>query len=198
MNDESLVQLGSLETFEKPFRYFTAARGFGDCISNQILDWLESDLRWELVDSDFYEQYEFNLCDLELPANLRFLVRGTFLDDLRLKMESVFDVQLGKDIDCTVHKLITGQRIRIHNDWVPGQETHRFLIQLNRGWDDKKGGFLMLFDSQDPSDVHRVISPNHDSAFGFAISEHSHHAVSTIHGSERYTLVFSFYAKTDG
>jgi hypothetical protein len=39
-----------------------------------------------------------------------------------------------------------------------------------------------------------VFSPVHDSVVGFAISEDSNHAVSTTHGGERFTLVFSFYA----
>ena len=109
----------------------------------------------------------------------------------------MFSARLSEKIDCTVHKLVPGQRIRIHNDFIPGEETHRLLIQLNRGWHDDQGGFLMLFNSADPSDVHRVLSPSHDSVVGFAISESSNHAVSTIHGGERFTLVFSFYARSD-
>ncbi len=79
-----------------------------------------------------------------------------------------------------------------------GEATHRVLVQLNRGWRDDQGGFLMFFNSGDPADVHRVFSPTHDSVVGFAISEDSHHAVSTIHGGERFTLVFSFYGRNDG
>ena len=56
----------------------------------------------------------------------------------------------------------------------------------------------MFFNSEDPSDMHRVISPVHDSVVGFAISEDSNHAVSTIHGGERFTIVFSFYGEDDG
>ena len=54
-----------------------------------------------------------------------------------------------------------------------------------------------MFNSQDPSDVHKVFVPTNDSVFGFAISEKSNHAVSTIHGGERFTVVFSFYDATD-
>ncbi|HEY2293620.1 MAG TPA: cyclophane-containing peptide 2OG-Fe(II) oxygenase YhhC [Thermoanaerobaculia bacterium] len=181
----------------EPFPYFTAVEGFGEDLSSAILCWLETDALWQLVETDFYEQYEINLADISLPPHLEFLSGRRFLDDLRLKVEHIFSIRLGEKIDCTVHKLTSGQRIRIHNDFIPGEETHRLLIQLNRGWHNDQGGFLMLFNSADPSDVHRVLSPSHDSVVGFAISEDSNHAVSTIHGGERFTLVFSFYARSD-
>src|SRR5262249_17349850 len=156
-------------------------------------EWLETEAPWALVRADFYEQYEFSLAEVSLPSHLGFLTRRPFLDDLRSKVECIFGVQLGEEIDCTFHKLIPGQRIRIHNDFIPGRETHRVLVQLNRGWHDDQGGFLMFFYSQDPAEIHRIFSPAHDSVVGFAISEDSNHAVSTIHGGERFTLVFSFY-----
>ena len=109
----------------------------------------------------------------------------------------MFGRRLRERIDCTAHKLVQGQTIRIHNDYIPGEETHRLLLQLNRGWRDAQGGYLMLFNSQDPSDVHRVFLPANDSVVGFAISERSNHAVSTVHGGERFTIVFSFYYDTD-
>jgi Rps23 Pro-64 3,4-dihydroxylase Tpa1-like proline 4-hydroxylase len=198
MSGERLLRLTSLEIFAEPFPYFTAAEGFGEGVSSAILDWLETEAPWELVETDFYEQYELSLLSAPTPPHLEFLTGRLFLEDLRSKVERIFGSKLQDRIDCTVHKLIPGQRIRIHNDFIPGEETHRVLVQLNRGWHDDQGGFLMLFNSQDPSDVHRVFSPVHDSVVGFAISEDSHHAVSTIHGGERFTLVFSFYGRNDG
>lgn len=198
MSGEPPLSLASFEVFAEPFPYFTAAEGFGDGVSSAILDWLETGAPWTLVETDFYEQYEFSLLSgVRTPPHLTFLTGRPFLDGLRTKVEQIFDARLGERIDCTAHKLVPGQRIRIHNDFISGEETHRVLIQLNRGWQDDQGGFLMFFNSQDPSDVHRVFSPAHDSIVGFAISEHSHHAVSTIHGGERFTLVFSFYGRSD-
>ena len=194
---EHRICLTSLEVFDEPFPYFTACEGFGEGLSSSILGWLETEAPWELVEADFYEQYEFSLLGIQVPPHLNFLIQKLFLDDLKIKIEGIFGVRLDERIDCTVHKLVPGQRIRIHNDFLHGEETHRFLVQLNRGWHDDQGGFLMLFNSQDPSDVHRVISPDHDSAFGFAISADSNHAVSTIQGGERFTVVFSFYGGSD-
>ena len=193
MNKQQSIQLKTFDLVAEPFPYFTAAGGFGEDLSSTVLAWLESDVPWKLVETDFYEQYEFNLLDIELPPDFDFLGDSAFQNDLRIKMESIFGGHLSDRIDCTIHKLMPGQRIRIHNDFILGEETHRLLIQLNRGWEDEQGGFLMIFNSEDPADVAQVFTPSHDSVFGFAISEASHHAVSTIHGGERFTLVFSFY-----
>jgi Rps23 Pro-64 3,4-dihydroxylase Tpa1-like proline 4-hydroxylase len=92
--------------------------------------------------------------------------------------------------------LVAGQRIRIHNDYIPDQESHRVLVQLNRGWTDDMGGALIFFNSHDPTDMHRAFRPSHNSCVGFEISPKSLHAVSTIHSGERFTLVFSFYRAT--
>jgi Rps23 Pro-64 3,4-dihydroxylase Tpa1-like proline 4-hydroxylase len=197
MSGETFLRLTALEYFAEPFAYFTATEGFGEGLSSAILDWLETEERWALTEADFYEQYEFSLWEVQPPPNLEFLIGRSFLNDIRLRVERLFGARLGEQIDCTVHKLVAGQRIRIHNDFIPGKETHRVIVQLNRGWHDDLGGFLMLFNSDNPSDVHRVLSPAHDSVVGFAISETSNHAVSTTHGGVRFTLVFSFYGRDE-
>jgi Rps23 Pro-64 3,4-dihydroxylase Tpa1-like proline 4-hydroxylase len=190
---EILLRFSALEVFAKPFPYFTAVEAFDEVPSAALIVWLETEAPWRLVKEDFYEQYEFSTSSVTLPKHLTFLTAPPLLDDLRLKVEHIFGVKLRERIDCTIHKLIRGQRIRIHNDFIPGQETHRVVVQLNRGWHNDQGGLLMFFNSQDPADLHRVIAPVHDSVVGFAISEDSNHAVSMIHSGERFTLVFSFY-----
>ena len=193
----NLFRLTSPEVCVEPFPYLTAVEGLGEVMSSAFLEWLENEAPWKLVETDFYEQHEFSLLDAPLPRHLKFLTERHFLCDLRAKVEGAFGRRLSERIDCTAHKLVEGQTIRIHNDYIPGAETHRLLLQLNRGWSDAQGGYLMLFNSQDPSDVHRVFLPANDSVVGFAISERSHHAVSTVHGGERFTIVFSFYDDTD-
>ena len=84
------------------------------------------------------------------------------------------------------------QTIRIHNDYLDGEETHRLLIQLNAGWDRKQGGLLMLFGDKRPESLARTIVPTHGSGFAFEISQASFHAVSSITDGERFTLVYTF------
>src|SRR2546423_1623651 len=190
------LTLSSCECFVEPFPYFVSHQGFRPEASLEMLEWLEADAPWELVEAGFYEQYEFNFFDGRLPAHLAFFQAESFLAEVRARAAKIFQAELSERTDFNAHKLLPGQRIRLHNDFIPGQETHRLLIQLNRGWDDGQGGLLMFFNSATPTDIHKVIRPFHNSAVGFAISENSNHAVSIIHSGERFTLVFSFYEES--
>jgi len=181
------------EHFAKPFPYFVSGRAMSDEASTLLLDWFERDAPWNLVEADFYEQYEFDLRHIELPEAIRPICDKQTLSRVKAFVEAAFGVQLTERIDLTAHKLLPGQTIRVHNDFIPGAETHRLLIQLNRGWSDDNGGLLMFFNSPSASDIHRAFRPIHNSCVAFAISANSLHAVSTIHASERFTLVYSFY-----
>lgn len=176
-----------------PFDHFILARAFSEEKSLQILDWLERSAPWKLVAADFYTQYEFDFEEVVLPEEIVFLTQRRFLVYLISHFERIFKAKLSAQVDITAHKLIKGHTIRLHNDYIAGQETHRLIIQLNRGWKNENGGFLIFFNSSDPADIDRVINPAHNSAVGFAISPSSNHAVSTIHDGERYTIVYSFY-----
>lgn len=191
--DNQVLELASTEVYSSPFPYFVSPQALSPELSRELLNWLELDAPWKLVETDFYEQYEFSFFDIKLPSQLSFLTTPGYLSEVKNRVENLFSVKLNARIDFTAHKLIPGQRIRIHNDYIPGCETHRLLIQLNRGWDDDNGGMLIFFNSQNPSDIHKIFRPSHNSSVGFAISPDSHHAVSTIYNSERYTVIFSFY-----
>lgn len=191
--DKPVLDLATAEVYSMPFPYFVSPQALSLEVSTVLLDWLETDAPWKLVETDFYEQNEFSFYDIKLPSQLAFLTTQNYLDAVKRRVEDLFSVKLDARIDFTAHKLVAGQRIRIHNDYIPGCETHRLLIQLNRGWQDENGGMLIFFNSQNPSDIHKIFRPSHNSSVGFAISPDSHHAVSTIHNGERYTVIFSFY-----
>jgi Rps23 Pro-64 3,4-dihydroxylase Tpa1-like proline 4-hydroxylase len=191
-NKQHLI-LVNTEVFSQPFPYFVSPQALSTELSVELLTWLENEAPWKLVETDFYEQYEFSFFDAKLPIDFIFLISKEYLAEIKSCVESLFSVKLGWRIDFTAHKLIPGQRIRIHNDYIPDCETHRLLIQLNRGWDDENGGMLMFFNSKNPTDIHKIFRPTHNTSVGFEISPDSHHAVSTIHNSERYTIIFSFY-----
>ena len=117
------------------------------------------------------------------------------LSALRRSVATLFDVALDERVTLLAHKLIPGQRIAIHNDYLRGNETHRLTVQLTRGLRDGDGGLFVLFNSFDPNDIHRVIRPLGGSGLGFEIGENSNHAISRIHRGERYTLIYSFHAQ---
>lgn len=181
---------------ERPFRYAT----FRECLptrpGEEILRWLESDAPWRLKRTDFYEQYEFSCWDCtSLMAS--YVTSPTTLDAVRTTMMEIFGRNFENSISVVAHKLFEGQRIGIHNDYLAGQESHRLVIQLNQGLSDDDGGFLMLFNSDNPADIHRVMRPVHLSGFAFEISSASFHAVSQVHGGVRYSLIYSLCALPD-
>lgn len=187
------LRLSSVQTFSEPFPYMVSPECLDLDTSCQILAWFESGAPWRLVETDFYEQFEFSLLDIQLPPELTCLRTPDFLMLMKARVEELFGAVLSDRIDVTAHRLMPGQRIRLHNDFIARAETHRLLIQLNRSWKDENGGFLLFFNSDDPSDLHKVFRPVHNSAVGFAITPESYHAVSTVHAGERFTLVYSFY-----
>jgi Rps23 Pro-64 3,4-dihydroxylase Tpa1-like proline 4-hydroxylase len=189
---DSPILVGQLELFDQPFPHFTKPVGLGTEVASDLLAWLESAAPWRLMETDFYEQYEIDLRTCPRTLELSSLTDAGFLAKLTRLVEVTFDCKLSSEVECSAHKLVSGQTIRIHNDLRPRGETHRVLVQLNRAWEQSHGGFLMFFGSSEPSDVAKLLAPLHDTVVGFEISERSHHAVSTVHAGDRYTLVFSF------
>ena len=184
------------ELHSSPFRYFLMRRCLALDIQEELLNWFESEAPWQLVETDFYEQYEFNLLNVTLPKNIDRLVSSDNLLELNNAVAKIFCASFEDNVTLVAHKLITGQRIAIHNDYLGGSETHRLTIQLNRGLTDKDGGLFMLFNSFNPSDIHRVLRPISGSGIGFEICNDSNHAVSRMQHGERFTLVYSFYSRS--
>jgi len=185
--------LGSRAVNERPFRYAT----FRECLStrpgDEILRWFENDAPWRLKRTEFYEQYEFSCWDSTSPM-ASYVTSSMVLEVVRAAMVEVFGRSFEKSISVVAHKLLEGQRIGIHNDYLAGEESHRLVIQLNHGLSDDDGGFLMLFNSDDPADIDRAMRPVHLSGFAFEISPASFHAVSQVHGGVRYSLIYSLRA----
>ena len=175
-----------------PFEHFLGCCEHSETC-REWLDWLETDAPWTLTTTDFYEQYEFSLLHASLAPAVHRLACPETLTALRHWMRRYFHRALSERVDVTAHKLISGQTIRIHNDYIPDGESHRLLLQLNRGWEPSHGGYLMFFDGPEPESVSRVMEPTSGSVQAFAISRRSYHAVSTVHQGERFTIVYSFH-----
>ena len=176
-----------------PFHYGLFHSVFSETAAGHVLSWLEGATYWKLATTDFYEQYEFCIDDVNLPAPIKFMHDPAFTDNLRNAMQELFRTSLTKDVRSIAHKLMPNQHIGIHNDVLEGGESHRLTVQLNRDSGESAGGYFMLFNSADVKDVHRILRPAHNSAVAFAISKRSYHAVTQQHGGTRFSLVFSFY-----
>lgn len=174
-----------------PYKYFNARSSLTEEKLGSIIKWLTNSAPWRLTVTDFYEQYEFSLYDVDLPRDICFLKDEVFLQELKSKIEKIFSVSLSNTIDVVAHKLEKGQTIRVHNDMrnAIDRETHRLLLQLNADFKEENGGFLLIFDKDE---IFEIIQPISGNIQGFEISEKSNHAVSTIHGGERLTIIYSF------
>ena len=177
-----------------PFPHFHLEDAVPSSIESPLIEWLERDAPWHLTRADFYEQHEFSFEDCDLPAAIAGLKSLSLIRHIQDSLSQSFSIKFDDRVDITAHRLIAGQVIKIHNDYIPGRETHRLLIQLNRSWVPDQGGLLVLFSDPSAQAASKFILPKSRSAFGFEISTKSLHAVSKIHSGSRFTLVYSLYA----
>jgi len=176
-----------------PFPHFRVDDFLSTETAGRLLNWFQTEAPWDLVVEEFYEQYEFSLLSVPLQADLSFLTSSECIEAIKeLLATGLADKNSLVLTEIAAHKLVPGQTIRVHNDFIEEEETHRLLIQINDGWNADMGGLLMLFNSRRPEDIADIVIPDHNSCFGFEISSQSFHAVSKIHAGERFTLVYTF------
>ncbi len=190
-----VLRIAEAELIAKPFPHFASVECLDVLSAENILRWLENDAPWRSFVDDFYEFEGVNLRDTRLPLTLNYLTKAPFLEVVRRDLEHVFGTSLGGCPGVAVQRLLPGRNIGVHTDFGSLHQTHRLILQLNRGWSIEQGGVLMLFDEECPdrvTDEHCLYLPEHRSAVGFAISETSYHAVSGVLAGERYSLCISF------
>jgi hypothetical protein len=175
-----------------PFRYSVFNNVLEEAVAFGFLHRLETSQLWRLARKSFYEQYEMILSPETDVAD--GLVSPDLLIDLLNFMQSQFGTRLEKRVEIVAHKMIAGQGIGLHNDSVPGWESHRLTITLNRDFQDKDGGFLVFFNSENPSDILTVVRPAHNCGVAFELKPNAYHAVSEVSAGNRFSLVFSFWA----
>ena len=189
-----VVDLSSARLEMDPFPFSVVPNALCDDIEPAALSWFEQAAPWRLTEESFYSQHEFDMRAAELPSDIAQLAAGTTLARMRELVSELFHKRLGTTVDMTAHRLTAGQRIRIHDDYLEDGETHRLILQLNRGWTAGDGGHLLLFGGREPEDVRVVLAPVSKQALLFEISRRSHHAVSEVVRGERYSIVYSFHA----
>ena len=179
----------------KPFRYSVVTEVFSRPTADCLLEFLETTTQWKLTRKSFYEQYELSLNDTPLPSRAN-LLEGPELLKILETMRTIFDIEFEERVELVAHKMLPGQGIGIHNDSVPGWETHRLTVTMNREFRDENGGHLVFFNSFDGADVHRVFRPIHNCAVSFELVPNAFHAVSEVTKGTRYSLVYSFWSRS--
>lgn len=199
MNPTETLRFENAQVEDTPFLHFVAPDFLEERAAELLLDWFERDAVWLQKDiDDFYESFDISLRNSKLPEALQFLISEPFLVGVREQVGRRLDAKLGPKTDVTAHKLVPGYHIGIHTDFGSVKQTHRLLVQLNRGWTARNGGLLMFVDGDIPSEdtsKQKIYLPRHRSAFCFEVSERSFHAVSRVAAGDRYTLCISFYGE---
>ena len=185
-------QFDDLCAGDLPFPYFIVPRIFGSAIASDLSKLLEIETDWALVQADFYEQYEMSVYDLPPTNTLRALIEAETITTIADQLCQRFKQPRLTISDATLHRLVPGQSIGIHNDYISSKETHRLIIHLSRRWEQSNGGYFVLFSDANAESVSDLVKPIINSAIGFEISKKSYHAVSRVFGSDRYSVVYSF------
>ncbi len=189
-----VVDLSNARLEMDPFPFSVLSGALCTKVEQSTLSWFERAAPWHLTEESFYSQHEFDMRHVELPSDVAQLADDTTIAEMHDVISELFGTRLRPSVDVTAHRLTKGQRIRIHDDYLKGGETHRLIVQLNRGWTTGDGGHLMLFGGSEPEDVRVVLAPVSRQALIFEISRRSHHAVSEVVRGERYSIVYSFHA----
>lgn len=183
-----------------PYKHIFSEYAVNEDLHNKIIDWLEVDAAWNLVEADFYTQYEMDLYKADLPPFLDFITSTAYLNYLKSYVEKIYNVSLLEKFDVVAHKLVKDHIIKIHNDYLDDQrprESHRLLLHLNRNWHIDNGGLCMVFSDNNSESVTSIVSPEGKVMQSFEISKNSYHAVSKIYKGNRLTIIFTFYMDED-
>lgn len=193
LSEPTVFDLSNAVVSENPFPHFSATSVLSEESITKLYAWFLITDEWQLVETDFYEQYEFSMLHVDLPSELKNLVSSISLLEIEMIFQNRFNnVKSLQIVDVVAHKLVNSQHIGIHNDYIDEEETHRMVLHVNPTWTEENGGYLMLFNSDNPQDVTKIFYPINNTVFGFEISRQSNHAVSRIYDFARYTIVYTF------
>lgn len=177
-----------------PYPHFVSPRFYGDRFAQTLLTWLESDeAGWSLKETSLFAQYELGFTKFKHCAQIKGLWDATVLARLRDYVSCAVGAPVSGRINISAHKLLAGQHASIHTDNDPA-ETHRIVVQLNRGRADDSGGNLILLSGPMPSDMAVVFKQVSNCAVGFGLGAASYHAVGRVRAGTRFTVIYTFLA----
>ena len=176
-----------------PYAHIVSPRFYTETFANTLLDWLESQQDWHLREGILFEQYELGFSRFTHCKEIAGLWDGAVLGRLRDAVTRAIGYPVSGRINIHAHKLVPGQFTNIHTDMIP-EETHRLVVQLNRGRADDSGGNLMLLTGARPADISVVFKQDSNSAVGFKLGAESFHAVGRVKEGTRFTIIYTFLA----
>jgi Rps23 Pro-64 3,4-dihydroxylase Tpa1-like proline 4-hydroxylase len=174
-----------------PYAHIVSLRFYTETFAETLLGWLESQQDWHLREGILFEQYELGFSRFTHCKEIEGLWDGAILSRLRDAVTRAIGTPVSSRINIHAHKLVPGQFTNIHTDMIP-EETHRLVVQLNRGRADDSGGNLMLLTGPRPADLSMVFKQNSNSAVGFKLGAESFHAVGRVKAGTRFTIIYTF------
>lgn len=191
-----MLTLDKLGYSRLPYPHFVVPDCFDSTLAETLLDWFEREAAWKIHEvENFYQVYDLDLVATPFPSRLSIMREHSIYHEVQRALERHFNASLSDRPHVLIQKMTSGQGINTHNDWTPDGPTHRFIVQLNRGWTAAQGGLFTLLTKPGNSPFQALL-PAHCSGLGFEISERSYHAVTPVTDGERYSIVFSYEARS--
>ena len=188
---DDVIDFGRVERKSAPYQHIVSPQFYSERFAETLLTWLESGADWRLKETILFEQYELGFSRFKHCAEIAGLWDGAVLARMRDQVSRAFAVPVSGRINISAHKLLPGQFGSIHTDNEPG-ETHRLVVQLNRGRAGDSGGNLVLLSGPTPSHMAVVFKQVSNSAIGFGLGAASHHAISRVRTGTRFTVIYTF------
>ncbi|MEL7043197.1 MAG: cyclophane-containing peptide 2OG-Fe(II) oxygenase YhhC [Pseudomonadota bacterium] len=190
------VYFSSVDLQTLPFAHAAHGEAISAELADELLNWFEVGAKWTFKEiEDFYNIHTLNMLHQEIPNSLQELVSKETFEKIKSRVEYIYKCRLSGEIDVQAQKMVSGNRIGIHTDYGDVGQSHRVLVQLNRGWRERDGGiFIVLEDEKalNKNGTQKYYMPIHRFGYSFEICENSFHAVSNVNSGERYTLMYSF------
>jgi len=201
LKNEDVVKFSKINYFENPYKYCQITEVFSQEVADSLLNWLES-IEFTKKEEEFYRNSWFNISSEVLPDNLKLVFSHKNLKKIKSNVEKIFGVTFTEDMLIFGQKYEPGEGTLIHTDYMEPTNrnyqyffTHRMIVYLNHGWEEKQGGLFGVFSSSDPKDIISTFEPIHNTAVSLSHGPSSYHAVSSVNEGIRYAIQFSFLSK---
>jgi hypothetical protein len=174
-----------------PYDHIVSPRFYTETFAETLLGWLEARQDWHQRAGILFDLHELGFSHFRGCKEIEGIWDGAVLARLRDAVTRAIGTPVSSRINIHAHRMVADQFTNIHTDMIP-EETHRVVVQLNRGRADDSGGNLMLLTGARPADMSVVFKQASNSAIGFKLGAESFHAVGRVKTGTRFTIIYTF------
>lgn len=196
------LRFEGIERVAEPYPHFTVRSTLDNALADELSRWLERTDRWMLKNDPSGAFYNFFLSASMIPRSLSEFFSPGNLKVFKGVIEDLFEVRMSPEIFISANRFAEGQSLKVHSDFADPSvrderynPTHRFLIYLNRGWQEEQGGHLGLYRAPGDHVPTVRIAPSMNRGVGLDLGPGSYHAVLSAPRGSRYSLCFSLQEK---